>query len=779
MTYFLDDYKPETVPQRRGPDMQPQSIIPSVIAGFSRTMRDWNVNLQRQQEVSTETQSVVSDVFPRLGANNVLTRLKDKGIVPPFMTELPPDSLRYNSEAKTEVLTMAREAAAADPEGWKGVDLTDEGIEARVTERRKAEDEEEAQILSMSNHPVIAELLGSVAASIVDIRQAPLLFAGGAGGGSLLRVAAREALIGAAAGALTLPSNYETAKELDKPDPSISGALLMGAGGGAVIGSGLHIIGKGLSALGRGLEYSRARAEVPVIRGVDPTVTHAAVNAAEDALLSGENPLAAVKRIMDSAPPPEAPARPPLILTNPRLPQPVETTVLPPVAGEAPKSVGEIGAVANRAIDNATGLEAALADAKAADNSRAKPLIGWLRDNHRVTKAQVKAAENAGRPAPSGGENYQIDPNGPLGLELKNAGVTPRTAPGLFKAGGRKELDNLVASEMEDAFPGIIDATRTARDATYIDRQGMIDLIVRDANGDASWLHSRADVERLQAAADYNKRVADGEIEGPAADYLSMKPADNGFFVDLNAYQFDNPDWQGAIARDLDAYMAEKWPTVTFTAKEREEILHNLTTNGGDAEYLVDRALERELDYVDLPPNEVHSHAELNDPAYQRFLDEAEASRISDTRGEGPNGPDENSGAAGGGTSGQVGPDGQVSIAGTDRVDTGQAQRDRATIAARQQQSKIGRLDQTRVEDDAGGLFGGAQSDLFSDPLSPEARIIQDAVAADLRDKISTGHFKVDLGDGKGERSVSSLLDELDADDEFSAVLDACGRGKA
>ena len=36
-----------------------------------------------------------------------------------------------------------------------------------------------------------------------------------------------------------------------------------------------------------------------------------------------------------------------------------------------------------------------------------------------------------------------------------------------------------------------------------------------------------------------------------------------------------------------------------------------------------------------------------------------------------------------------------------------------------------------------------------------------------------------DMSDGKGERSASSVLDELDADDLFSARIDLCGKGPA
>lgn len=963
MTFFLDDFDPAKVAPRRGPDIQPQSFIPSWMAATSQMMRDTNASWQRQREVNRETLKTTEPAARKLGIEELNRRYEaeyggyDHRNPPPQSVD---DfyAMHPNNVTNELVLKAARDAASADPAGWADLDISDDGIQARVTEMRKAEDQDEAEILSMSNYPGLAGLAGGITGAMADVRNVPFMFLGGSG--SFLRVMGQEALWGGVSEAVTLPSQYETAKELDKADPDPIEQITLGALGGAVIGGALH-------GLGRGIEYFRGRMAVPEIPGADPVYTHAAVDAAETALVNGDNPLAAVQRIMDSAPPPtpqqrmvqseeflawsdgtkvadpsgnamqvyhgtwddfsefdpskggsntgakdaegaifftnrpevasayvaDSPyeddalarflnkvtggkyekaaeklnavtrlpsayasggnvrpsylsiknpyefdyggieydektftaiiakarkdGRDGVIIRNvddnaldekipadvfvvfdkdqvrsvfdernrislpPLIPEqaasvaktpPVDTTVLPPAAGEPPRSAAEVGAVASRALDDVEGLNAVLADAKAADNTRSKPLIGWLSNGHRVTKKDAAAGRTAG-------ESLQIDPASTLGQELKAQDITPRTAPGLFKKGGRTNLDNLVASEMEDQFPGIMDATRTQQGADYLDQQGLLDLIVRDANGDASWLRSRADVQRIEADLELALRAADGEDMGPASDYLAMKPDDGGFFVDLNAYQFDNPDWQGAIARDLEAFIAEKWPGVTFTAKERADILNHLTTNGGEAQNLVERLLERELDYGELPPSKVYSHADLEDPAYQRFLDEATASRVSDAGGEDPLGPVENGGAARGGPAGEVGADGQVSIPGTDRVDTGQAQRDAATIAARQQQSKMGRLDQTRVEDDAGGLFGGAQSDLFSDPLSKDARVIQDSIAADFRDQVAREDFKVDLNDGKGERSASSLLDELDGDDEFAAILDACGKGKA
>lgn len=65
----------------------------------------------------------------------------------------------------------------------------------------------------------------------------------------------------------------------------------------------------------------------------------------------------------------------------------------------------------------------------------------------------------------------------------------------------------------------------------------------------------------------------------------------------------------------------------------------------------------------------------------------------------------------------------------------------------------------------------------FSDPLSPEARVLHDQIEADLRTAMEADpNLKVDMGDGKGERSVAAVLDDLDRAETFADTIALCGR---
>jgi len=64
----------------------------------------------------------------------------------------------------------------------------------------------------------------------------------------------------------------------------------------------------------------------------------------------------------------------------------------------------------------------------------------------------------------------------------------------------------------------------------------------------------------------------------------------------------------------------------------------------------------------------------------------------------------------------------------------------------------------------------------FDDPTSKEARPVQDAMASDMQTRIEQdGDFMVDMGDGKGERSASAVLEEIETAEAASARLDLCG----
>jgi len=70
-----------------------------------------------------------------------------------------------------------------------------------------------------------------------------------------------------------------------------------------------------------------------------------------------------------------------------------------------------------------------------------------------------------------------VDPEGPLGMELKAAGFSTKTNPGLFKLGGWKDIDNLPAEDFPDLL-GVIPS-----EGDYLDLRALTDALVSELNG--------------------------------------------------------------------------------------------------------------------------------------------------------------------------------------------------------------------------------------------------------------------------------------------------------
>ncbi len=150
------------------------------------------------------------------------------------------------------VTDEASQLVARDPGKWGQYPLDKEQFDAEITRRRKAELDEAQQILDLPGGAV-AEFLGTAGRAVTD--QTSLMLAPFGLSGSPGRFIAGEAVLGAAGEAAILPREFEVARELDQPTPSVAGRIALGA----VFGGGLAA---GLTGLGRAARYLQLRHEL-------------------------------------------------------------------------------------------------------------------------------------------------------------------------------------------------------------------------------------------------------------------------------------------------------------------------------------------------------------------------------------------------------------------------------------------------------------------------------------------------------------------------------------
>lgn len=160
-------------------------------------------------------------------------------------------------------------ARAANSLEWQSLPGSVEELEAETVRRRKDELSEAEDLLGLDGGGV-AGFFGTGARAMTDETSLMLMPFGA--GGSLARVVASEAILGAVGEAAVMPREFRVADELDLEDPNILPRLAMGAAFGGAIGGGLH-------GAGRLLKYSAARRDA--VQETTPDGVHVEDHAAD------------------------------------------------------------------------------------------------------------------------------------------------------------------------------------------------------------------------------------------------------------------------------------------------------------------------------------------------------------------------------------------------------------------------------------------------------------------------------------------------------------------
>lgn len=728
------------------------------------------------------------------------------------------------------ILDIARERAVAEPDRWKDLDLSPEGIETRVTEQLKAAADADAQLLALSPNPVRNAIVGGLAAGVLDpvnLAAIPL----GLGGGSFLRVVGREALINGGIEALQYFPRARTAERLEQEAPSFFGSVAMGMAFGATIGG----VVDGIPRAVRALTYGREATKTEPAPDVGPVTQEAAIQKAEAAILDGKpGAEAAAEEILREP----APPRRPLILEDsmrvpeptPLAPDPISEQPLEPVPSVAVygddarndisltlreifddalagKERGNVSGVAVTSID----FEFVDAGAKAFLNGesqapKAKTREGQILSDFGFNKAKQQVEALGYKPVETSPPNtvdqitavakggiakaakpkkevlgwlkrQGVDPDGWLGLELKARGLTHKSYPGLFKRGGLTDADNIVFDEL---MPEVAWKMQRAEDGNYVDRESILRVLD----------------EEMRPA---QPKVYDRDYV-PERAWADPDPEDRGFLInDLPARQFAEPErWREILETEVDTYLDSKG--VILLPRERAEIKEVAATRGGDIDDLVYSATSRDIDEAD----QAHTRA-MRGEAYGRagapwgdeqtgpvptnpWGEEAGLGPDADRQGGSPAGkPEAAAGDAAAVGARNLEPPGvertdigdQYLIPDTRRVETSDKQRQKAELEARQLQSKIRRLNQSRVEDDVDGLFAAKTIDMFDDLTSPQAREFMDANVEAMRAMLEDGDIAVGAvaDDGRVLNNLSDILDEIDDEETLIREFNLCRLG--
>jgi hypothetical protein len=644
-----------------------------------------------------------------------------------------------------EIMDMIYADAQENPQAYEGLPSSREELEGRVQDMLQ---EEYRDLLAIEQtvpeeRRFLTSLIGGFYGEFRDLRNLPWMAFGG--GGGVLRTMGREAALNVAAETTQLPSRFRSTELLETPDPNVASELALAGVFGGAFG--------GIAAGGaKAADFLRTRNTTPRVTG-DPITDQQLAGTAEEAVVTGEDPLAAVQRDMEAMPQQQTPppGRDPLIL------RPEERRT--PVDPEIDAQIADLQAEVDR-------MRAEV------DYRQANPLIDRLR--------RGDVDPQSGRRMPSG---LQVHPEGSAADALRAADINARSFPGLFSRKGRKEYDNLVASEWKEMFPGIIDATGTRYGDDYLDVEGFLDVVVRSAKGDYGWLRSRAEVDELQArVADLEAARDRGSFEGPLADYASGQRADDGLYIDRFSDEWEfltGEERLGYIDAAVRGQIDRNWPGARITDREISEITLELDNRGGDADFLIERVLERELEFAELPPSKAQEYDDIPWDETGPVPQDAAPGRGGAER------PGQDGGAEGGGAAGQgrnveqTGAGEQALIDGVEPVSpTDQAMAQRNAEARR-------RADNAPPMDT--GLFDLGQRDQMDwldNPASAKADPVMSQQVETIRGELEAdpelAARKVAIQDADGNVRTVSLADwsgDLDQWERAIARLDLCGKG--
>jgi hypothetical protein len=199
---------------------------------------------------------------------------------------------------------------------------------------------------------------------------------------------------------------------------------------------------------------------------------------------------------------------------------------------------------------------------------------------------------------------------------------------------------------------------------------------------------------------------------------------------------------------------------------EREEILAQLSKDGGDADYLVERVLEREQDWVDGP-------------------EDGATGGIAGAGGSSGDPPWDFPGQTGGGAARAEGGGlaSERTAAGEQTLIPGVA-----PVAPSLTRPAPVRGPQ-EADSQIGGMFDLANlsmRDMFDDPEGPKAQAFLDSQIVDLRAEVEAGDVPLSFegaglmtDDGRPIASLQGLLDEIDDYDTLAREIELCRTGGA
>lgn len=683
------------------------SFWENVQAGWQAEIIETDYWNRRGREEMAVYDEILTTARSALGDEAVNQRFHDAGLM---TTRLGGRTL-VTGPAYQQVLFGMMDDISEDLFGAMPRDA--EGVRSVAMERLDAEYRDVLDVLEHGGRGSgLAEFMGRGPIAVTD--EMSLILAPLGAAGSLPRVIAAEALVGAVSEAAIIPRMQDVAEEIDavqNPNP-LTQIALGAAFSGALAG--------GIGAFARGVSYARWRnGENVVPPGVPNHIAADAVADAEDALTLGDP-----------------------------IPQPVqadEGPIAPPLEAYEGDLVPDDG-LPQRPTREEIDQEIEMIRREEPELSRNRPTLDRILEMGGVRWNRV----NTGT-----GETELT----PLAQELLARGVERQQLLRYMRRDGMADVDNIVATEFADGGTSRLDTDTTGM---YLDRDQLVEAMIQEISGTPAYrtAEAAAAAQRIQDLEDDFASIRAELDETARTDGLPEADFEGDYFA-------PPADGEDGLARTLDIEEA----VLRYSDGQPEALpsdiqygaMAHLTEYGGSVEDAVQRA------WMDRIEEEFYGNA----AEFEARSAEALAQDIPDAGGRGADGTaaqrvDGNADVATGrvGATERTDAGEQALIPGVEPV----SQRQR--LEAAQNAPKRGGDKPADM-----GLFdtnSRLQRDMFDDPLSSEAMDYADRLEAEIRADEEFAALEVE-GDVPSPRDT---LAELEADRDHLAAIEACQLGR-
>ncbi len=219
--------------------------------------------------------------------------------------------------------------------------------------------------------------------------------------------------------------------------------------------------------------------------------------------------------------------------------------------------------------------------------------------------------------------DMRIDPTGEAAEELASMGITPRTAPRIFKKGGLGALDNLSLSEFRSRYPDAKDDGS----GNYVDQQWIFDQLGAEAAG---MPRPSIDQQRIQDENDAWLDAVEAEMRGDTAIGNDDTPKEIEIIPPRNDDPRTDDERTADVRRVVDGVFESLGIADVIDQADRGAIITQMVRDGGevydaiyDRAYSLITAAQRDLppvsegDTIPFGEEEITAYETANDNATQ------------------------------------------------------------------------------------------------------------------------------------------------------------------